>query len=114
MVKDNTVYTNITNLDETSLREGKPDMNVSIEKYQYWQEYLTAAHIDIKSSLRMVDAMLDIVQYPENILSSPEMCGDLQNLAERLKSFITTRMVALDDLITILRTHGICVVPPEE
>jgi len=89
-------------------------MNVSIEKYQHWQEYLTAAQIDLKSSLRMVDAMLDIVQSPENILSSPEMCRDLQDLAERLRFFIDTRMVALNDLIAILKLHGICVVPPEE
>ena len=89
-------------------------MDEGMEKYQYWQEYLNTAEADLKASLRMVDTILETVCYPSNILSSPELCSDIQNIADRLRYFVTSRLIALEDLIVILEKHGIKVFRTEE
>ncbi|GEM_PF-1797349 len=89
-------------------------MKGGLEKYQHWNDHLNAAEIDLKSSLRMVDAILDTVRSPGNVISNPELCADIQYLADRLRFFITSRMVALNDLFAILEKHGIRGVLPEE
>jgi hypothetical protein len=89
-------------------------MDEGLGKYQYWQEYMNAAETDLKASLRMVDTILETVCSPSNILSSPELCADIQNIADRLRFFLASRQIALEDLIAILEKHGIKVFRAEE
>ncbi|HOD71926.1 MAG TPA: hypothetical protein PKO27_12920 [Deltaproteobacteria bacterium] len=82
-------------------------MDEGLRKYKDWCEYLNAAEIDLNSSLRMVDSILDIVRSPEHVHTSPELCKDIQDIADRLRSFIMSRKVALKDLVAILEMRGI-------
>jgi hypothetical protein len=92
----------------------KQEMNEGMEKYQYWQEYLNTAEADLKASLRMVDTILETICSPSNILSSPELCSDIQNIADRLRFFLTSRLIALEDLIVILEKYSIKICRTEE
>ena len=89
-------------------------MDEGLGKYRYWQEYLNATETDLKASLRMVDTILEAVCSPNNIISSPELCSDIQNITARLRFFLTSRLIALEDLIVILEKHGIKVFRTEE
>ncbi|MGO9144768.1 MAG: hypothetical protein ACLQDF_00225 [Desulfomonilia bacterium] len=89
-------------------------MDEGLEKYRYWQEYLNVAETELKASLRMVDTILETVCSPDNILSSPELCSDIQDIADRLRFFLNSRLIALEDLIVILEKHGIKVFRTEE
>ncbi len=89
-------------------------MDEGLGKYQYWQEYMNVAETDLKASLRMVDTILEAVCSPDNIISSPELCSDIQNIATRLRFFLTSRLIALEDLIVILEKHGIKIFRTQE
>jgi hypothetical protein len=82
-------------------------MDEGLGKYRHFQEFMDAAHTDLHSSLRIVDTILDAVRLPANTESHPELCREVQYLADRLRFFITSRLAALEDLIVILRGHGI-------
>ncbi len=89
-------------------------MDEGLEKYRHWQEHLEAAQKDLKASLRMVDTIQEVVSSPDAMRSSPVLCADIQDLAGRLRFFITSRLTALEDLVVLLDKHGIHARFPEE
>lgn len=77
------------------------------EKYEALKAYMAASKSDLKMMLRMVDAILEESQSFPNRISSPEACLNIRDLVGRIRSVLTSRLHALEDLINILREHGI-------
>lgn len=42
-----------------------------------------------------------------SIQSNPELCHNVQDMGVRIRSLLSSRLVALEDLIMILRGYGI-------
>lgn len=83
-------------------------MDEDMEKYQHLKEYLWSGETELKKMLRMVDTILEEVESFHNMQSSTEqLCLNVQDQAVRIRSNLSSRLVALEDLITVLRGHGI-------
>jgi hypothetical protein len=81
-------------------------MNEDLEKYRYLKEYLVVGETEMKKMLRMVDAILEDVESMQNMQLNPQLCLNVRDQAVRIRSALSSRLVALEDLITILRGHG--------
>jgi len=92
-------------------RKERGVMEENLEKYQLLRAYLFAFDSEVKMLLRMVDGILEEVESPGNIQTSPGLCLSVRDQAVRMRSIISSRLVALEDLISILRDHGIEVGP---
>jgi hypothetical protein len=82
-------------------------MEEDMERYRHLKEYLGMGETDLNKMLRMVDAILEDVESFNNIRLSPELCLNVYDQAVRIRSTLSSRLVALEDLIAILREHGI-------
>ncbi len=82
-------------------------MDKDMEKYQYLRKYLGMGESELKKVLRMIDAILEEVQAFQNMRASPELCLNVRDQAVRIRSTLSSHLVALEDLILILRGQGI-------
>lgn len=82
-------------------------MDHGLEKYRHLREYMDVAEVDLKKLLRMIDTLLEEVESYHNMKSSPELCLGIRDNALRVRSLLSSRLVALEDLIVLLRENGI-------
>lgn len=93
------------------IRKEREAMKENLEKYQLLRGYLAAFDSEMKMLLRMVDGILEEVESPGSIQTSPGLCLSVRDQAVRIRSILSSRLVALEDLISILRDHGIEIGP---
>jgi hypothetical protein len=91
---------------DTSMRR-TVDMDQGLEKYRHLKKYLGMGEIELKKVLRMMDAILEEVESFQNMRASPELCLNVRDQAVRIRSTLSLHLVALEDLILILRSQGI-------
>jgi hypothetical protein len=84
-------------------------MDNDLEKYRHLKEYLGISESELKKLVRMVDSLLEYVDDHGAISSSPELCHDVRDMAMRIRSQLNSRLIALEDLIAILREYGITI-----
>lgn len=82
-------------------------MENNLEKYQYLKEYMRVTETELNKKLRMVNAIMEDVESSHNMRRCPELCLDVRDQAVRIHSNLESRLVALQDLIGILRGYGI-------
>ena len=82
-------------------------MDKELEKYQHLGEYLGVGETELRKILRMMDAILEEVESFQNMRLCPELCLNVRDQAVRIRSILSSRLVALEDLLIILREHGI-------
>jgi hypothetical protein len=87
--------------------EKEEDVEEDLDKYQLLKEYLAMFELELRMLLRMIDTILEDVESVKNMLSSTQLCLNVRDQAVRIHSTLTSRIVALEDLISILRTYGI-------
>jgi hypothetical protein len=82
-------------------------MNKDIDNLKFWKDHMEAAETNMNTTLRMIDSILEIVESPQNMESSPELCNDVRALSVRIRSSITERLIALEDLLGFLKEYEI-------
>jgi hypothetical protein len=82
-------------------------MEDDLVKFQYMKDYLIVGEAELKRMLRMVDAIVEESEALKNIRLSPQFCLSVRDQAVRIRSILSSRLVALEDLIIILREHGL-------
>jgi hypothetical protein len=82
-------------------------MEEDLEKYQHLKEYLGRGESELNKVLRMVDAILEEVELFHSMRTNPELCLNVRDQAVRIRSILSSHLVALEDLILILRCQGI-------
>ena len=80
-------------------------MNQDIDNLKFWRDHMEAAETNMKATLRMIDSILEIVESPQNIKSSPELCNDVRALVGRIRSSLSERLIALEDLLGFLKEY---------
>jgi hypothetical protein len=81
-------------------------MNEDIEKFRHLKKYLGMGESDLNKVLGMVDTILEEVESFHNMRLSPELCLNVRDQAVRIRTTLSSRLVALKDLIGILREYG--------
>jgi hypothetical protein len=77
-----------------------------LEKFRHLKEYLGMGENDLNKVLGMIDAILEEVESFHNMRLSPELCLNVRDQAVRIRTTLSSRLVALKDLIGILREYG--------
>lgn len=80
---------------------------MDLEKYGHLKEYIGAGEFDLKKLLRMVDAILEEVESYYNMRLNPELCLNIRDQAVRIRSTLSSRLAAIEDLHTILCDLGV-------
>jgi hypothetical protein len=88
-------------------KEERGVMNQDIDNLKFWKDHLEAAETNMETTLRMIDSILEIVESPQNLKSSPELCNDVKSLAARIRSSLSERLIALEDLLGFLKEYEI-------
>jgi len=82
-------------------------MDKDLEKYRHLQEYLGMSESELQKLTRMVDSLLEYVEDRDTMRSCPELCNNVRDMAVRIRSMLSSRLIALEDLIGILAEYGI-------
>lgn len=84
-------------------------MDHDLEKYRQLRDYFAMSESEIRKLIRMVDSLLGYVDDPDAVRLNPELCHNVQDMGGRIRALLSSRLVALEDLILILKEHGIAI-----
>ena len=82
-------------------------MEGELAKFQYMKEYIIVSEAELlKKILLMVDGIVEESESLKNIRLSPQFCLNVRDQAVRIRTILSSHLVALENLITILRENG--------